>query len=162
MILLHCLTFFFSFFLAANNIETLASKVQEKLKANTPTEGNYFLKACVRYFLSNFYFSPNDSPSKTIKDVFYCIQKTLRSRNIQIFVFPSSSPFLPGSHYFKAWSKTNFKVYDINCLNENLITHFARYLEKEKRYDSETFSIGRVLNKEHFYGTVMQEIRTKM
>ena len=31
------------------------------------------LKACVRYFLSNFYFSPNDSPSKTMKNVFYFI-----------------------------------------------------------------------------------------
>ena len=30
-------------------------------------------KACVRYFLSNFYFSPNDSPSKTMKNVFYFI-----------------------------------------------------------------------------------------
>ena len=29
------------------------------------------LKACVRYFLTYFYFSPNDSPSKTMKDVFY-------------------------------------------------------------------------------------------
>ena len=87
MILLHCLTFFFSFFLAANNIETLASKVQEKLKANTPTEGNYFLKACVRYFLSNFCFSPNDSPSKTIKDVFYCIQKTLFVLEIFKFLY---------------------------------------------------------------------------
>ena len=31
------------------------------------------LKACVRYFLTNFYFLPNDSPSKTIKNVFYFI-----------------------------------------------------------------------------------------
>ena len=31
------------------------------------------LKACVRYFLSNFYFSPNDSPSKTMKNAFYFI-----------------------------------------------------------------------------------------
>ena len=28
-------------------------------------------KACVRYFLTNFCFSLNDSPTKTIKDVFY-------------------------------------------------------------------------------------------
>ena len=34
---------------------------------------NSFRKACVRYFLINFYFSPNDSPSKTMKDVFYFI-----------------------------------------------------------------------------------------
>ena len=28
---------------------------------------NSAFKACVRYFFSNFYFSPNDSPSKTEK-----------------------------------------------------------------------------------------------
>ena len=26
------------------------------------------IKACVHYFLLNFYFSPNDSPSKILKD----------------------------------------------------------------------------------------------
>ena len=31
------------------------------------------LKACVCYFLTNFYFSPNDSTSKTMKYVFYFI-----------------------------------------------------------------------------------------
>ena len=31
------------------------------------------IKACVCYFLSNFHFSPNDSPSKTMKNVFYFI-----------------------------------------------------------------------------------------
>ena len=31
------------------------------------------VKACVRYFLSKFYFSPNNSPSKTMKNVFYFI-----------------------------------------------------------------------------------------
>ena len=30
-------------------------------------------KACVRYFLSNFYYSPNDSLSKTMKNIFYFI-----------------------------------------------------------------------------------------
>ena len=30
-------------------------------------------KACVRYFLSNFYFSQNDSPLETMKNVFYFI-----------------------------------------------------------------------------------------
>ena len=30
-------------------------------------------KACVCYFLSNFYFSPYDSPLKTMKNVFYFI-----------------------------------------------------------------------------------------
>ena len=34
---------------------------------------NFNYKACVRYFLSNFYFLPNDIPSKTMKNVFYFI-----------------------------------------------------------------------------------------
>ena len=29
------------------------------------------LKACVHYFLTNFYLSPNDTPSKTMKDVYF-------------------------------------------------------------------------------------------
>ena len=44
------------------------------------------LKACVRYFLSNFYFSPNDSPLKTMKSAFYFIC---------IFIFPSFFPCQP-------------------------------------------------------------------
>ena len=31
------------------------------------------LKACVGYFLSFFYSSPNDSPSKNMKNVFYFV-----------------------------------------------------------------------------------------
>ena len=34
---------------------------------------NTNIKACVRYFLSNFYVLPNDSPLKTMKNVFYFI-----------------------------------------------------------------------------------------
>ena len=34
---------------------------------------NVILKAYAHYFLSNFYFSPNESPSKTMKNVFYII-----------------------------------------------------------------------------------------
>ena len=33
----------------------------------------WVFKACVCYFLSNFYISPNDSPSKTMKNVFYLV-----------------------------------------------------------------------------------------
>ena len=39
-------------------------------------------KACVRYFVTNVYLSPNDSPSKTMKDIFYFIYSSLRSRSI--------------------------------------------------------------------------------
>ena len=34
-------------------------------------------KACVHYVLTNFSFSVNDSPSKSMKDVFYFILKAL-------------------------------------------------------------------------------------
>ena len=78
------------------------------------------IKACVHYFLSKFYFSPIDSPSKTTK-------------NIHIFVFPSSPLFLPASHCFRGWSKIKLKVYNIiKCLTKKLITHFVWYLGKKK------------------------------
>ena len=84
-------------------------------------------KACVLYFLSNFYFSPNDSSLKTMKNVFlFHLKSSFRSRDIQVFVFSSSPLFLPVSHCFRGLSKKNLKVYDvINCLNKNLITHFV-------------------------------------
>ena len=81
------------------------------------------------------------------------------------------SEFYYGPHFqtmlffvtiFRGCSKVNLKIYDvISCLNKNLITHFVWYLQKQKRYDIETLSIDRVLNKEHFYGKVMQKICTK-
>ena len=40
---------------------------------NTIKEIAYFLKACVQYFWSDFCFSTNDSPSKTMKNVFYFV-----------------------------------------------------------------------------------------
>ena len=83
-----------------------------------------------------------------------------------IFVFnkvlPSSPLFLPLSHCFRAWSTINRKVYDvINCLNKNVIINLVWYLEKERRYNTETLSIDRVLNKEHFYGKMIQKMSTK-
>ena len=44
---------------------------------SNPCHTNTFFKSLLKtfahYFLSNFYFSPNDSPSKIIKNVFYFI-----------------------------------------------------------------------------------------
>ena len=38
-------------------------------------------------------------------------------------------------------------------------THFViRYLENERRYNTETLSIDRVLNKEQFNGKIMQKM----
>ena len=87
---------------------------------------------------------------------------SFRSWDIRGFVFLSSPLLLFVRHCFRGWSKINLKVYDVtNCQNKNLITHFVWYLEKEKRYDIETLSIDRVLNKEHFYFNIMQKMCTR-
>ena len=58
---------------------------------------------------------------------------------------------MPVNHWFRGWFKINLSGYDIsNCLNKNLITQFVWYLDKEKRYGIETFSVDRVLSKERF------------
>ena len=103
-------------------------------------------------FYQIFFFSPNDSSFKT-KCFLFHLKSSSRSRDIQIFVFPSSTLFLPVSHCFRSWSKVNLEIYDvINCLRKNVITYFVWYLlEKKKRYDTETLSIVTALNKEHFY-----------
>ena len=93
----------------------------------------------------------------------YFIQKALFILEIFRFLYfyllllsPLSAIALRGQ------PKINLKVYNaINCPNKNLITHFILYLEKEKRYDLETLSIDRVLNKNHFYGKFMQKMCTE-
>ena len=70
------------------------------------------------------------------------LNSSFRSRDIQIFVFPSSPLFLSAGRCFRGWSKINLKVYDvINHLNKNLIRDFVWYHQKEKRYDIEILSI---------------------
>ena len=77
-----------------------------------------------------------------------------------ISIFPSF--FSHVSHCFRGWSKKNLKVYGvINCLIKNFITHFVWYLEKEIKCDIETLSIDRELNKDLFYGKIMQKMCTK-
>ena len=113
---------------------------------------NFSVMVHVHYFLSNLYFSPNDSPSNTVKNVFlFHLKRSFHSGDIQIFVFSRSPLFRPVSHCFRCWFKNNVKVYDVlNCLSKNLITHVPLYHDKEIRWDSETLSIDRVLNAEHF------------
>ena len=53
-------------------------------------------KACARYFLTNFYLSPNDSPSKTMKMFFISYKKLFSFWRYLIFcvsIFPSFSPY---------------------------------------------------------------------
>ena len=56
-----------------------------------------YFEACARYFLRNFYFSPNDSPSKTMKDVISSKNLFFFSRysDFCISTFPSFSPSQP-------------------------------------------------------------------
>ena len=97
------------------------------------------VKVSVSYFLSTFYFSSNDSPSKTMKKI------------------------PPVSHYFRHWLMINLKNYNhIQCLNKNLITYFIWHLEKEKRYDTETLSIDSILNKEHFRKSHVENVHQKL
>ena len=84
---------------------------------------------------SNFYFSPNDSLSKTMKNVFISSKKDFSFLRYLNFVIMSFHLFISVGHCLRGWwSNINLKVYDIiNCLNENLITHFVWYLGKEKK-----------------------------
>ena len=67
-------------------------------------------KACVRYFLSNFYFLPNCSPLKTMENIFHFIKKALFV--LEIFKFLQFFPFLSTLPRFK---KTNGSgiIYDV-------------------------------------------------
>ena len=114
-------------------------------------------KACKCYFSSNFYFSPNDIPSK-----FYSSKKLFSFLRYLISIFLSSPLFFPVIHCFRGWFKKNLKVYDVIIfLNKNLITLFVWYLEKEIRCDIETLPIDSILNMEHFYVKIMQKMCTK-
>ena len=53
-------------------------------------------KACVPYFSRNFYFSPNDSPSKTMEVVFISSKKLFsfsKYSNVCTSIFPSFSTY---------------------------------------------------------------------
>ena len=81
-------------FVLQNNCKKETKRKLIKLNNSICDTGNYFItqklktsfkncfyynlltpdfKACVHYFLSNCYFSPHDSHSKTMKNVFYFI-----------------------------------------------------------------------------------------
>ena len=68
---------------------TLMPKCDFNKVAKQPTKHN--LKACVCYFLSNFYFQPNNSPSKIMKNVtsFKKLFSFARYSNFCISVFLS-------------------------------------------------------------------------
>ena len=125
-------------------------------------ELHFSFKACVCYFFLNLFFTKWQSFKNYERYFLFHLKSSFHSQDIQIFLFPPSPIFLPVSHCLRAWSKINLKDSDvINCLNKNFITHFISYLEKEKKYDIETLAIDTVLNKEHFYGEIVQKMCTK-
>ena len=76
---------FFSF-LSNRQLQVILDENQSSLE--------YSVKTSDGYFLSNFYFSPNDSPPKTMRNVFlFHLKSSFWSRDIQIFVFLSSPLF---------------------------------------------------------------------
>ena len=54
---------------SVSDILTVVDDIDCYLTKNTVAN----IKACVRYFFKIFCFSPNDSPSKTMKNIFYFI-----------------------------------------------------------------------------------------
>ena len=144
------------------SIRTVKRTLAEKSSLVTKLFKKVFLKVVSTIFYQIFISHQMIAFKNYEKCFLFYPKSSSRSQDIQIFVFQSSPLFPHVSHCFKDWSKINLKVYDvINCLNKNLITHIAWYIEKEKGYDIETFSIGRILNKEHFYRKVMPKMHTK-
>ena len=95
----------------------------------------FILKLVSAIFYQIFIFNQIIDLQKLWKMFFISSKKLFSLSRYSIFVFPSSPLFLPVSHCLGGWSKINFNVYDvINCLNKNLVTHFACDLG-EKSYD---------------------------
>ena len=117
------------------------------------------LTGCVQYFS----FIQQMTALKQFWKILFILSKKLfsfsRYSNFWISDFPSS---LPLGHCFRGWSKINLKSYDvISFLNENLITCFIWYLEKQKRYEIATLSTSIVLVKEHLYANTCRKYAPK-
>ena len=85
-------------------------------------------KACVRYFL---FFYQMRALQKLWEMTFISSKKLISFLRYLNFCIPVLHSF----------SLCRLLLYDvISCLNKNSITHFASYLEKEKRYDIEVLS----------------------
>ena len=99
--------------------------------------GNFSFFCSLKLVSTIFYFCTTWWSFKNHEKCFlFHLKSSFRSRDIQIFVFPSTPLFLPVGLCIRGWSKINLKFYDvIVCLNKNLITHFVWHLEKEKTHD---------------------------
>ena len=86
---------------------------------NSPAFDWSNLKLLSTIFYQIFVFQQSIVLQKLWKTFLFHLKSPFRSRDILIFVFPSSLLFVPVSHYFRGWFMINLKVYDIiNCLNK--------------------------------------------
>ena len=113
-------------------------------------------KACICYFFIKFLFVHQMIALWKLWKIFFISSE-------KHFLFSRYSDFC--SSVFQSFSPSQpllqWLIYDAtNCLWKN-ITYFVWYVGKEKRYDIESLSIDRVLNKEHFYGKIMQKMCSK-
>ena len=90
----------------------------------------YIFKACVCYFLSHFYFSPNHIPSKTMESVFYFIKKLFLCLYLCLFLFFPCQP-LPDLRKILKFSKKSLSV--LVSLSFSLFSLSAIALEVDLR-----------------------------
>ena len=72
-------------------------------------------------------FRPESVPLNNYEKRFlFHLKTSFHSRDIQIFVFPTSPKIFPVSHWLRGWFKINNKVYDVIIyLNKNLIKNLV-------------------------------------
>ena len=74
-------------------------------------------------FIKFVFFHQMIALQKLWKMLFISSKKLFSFSRYSIFVFLSFPLFLPVGHYFRGWSKINFKVHDvINCPSKRSIT----------------------------------------
>ena len=76
-----------------------------------------YLKACVRYFSSNFYFFTKWKPFKNCEKRFlFYLKSSFCSQDIQFFVF-FSLPFHTFQIQKDKWKWNNFWCHELACIN---------------------------------------------
>ena len=91
----------------------------------------------LRWPIFRSYFFSEGNLYIIMKNSFH-LKNCFCSQDIQIFIFLPSLFSLLAS--FRGRLKINFKAFMMSP-NKNLMPHFVWYLEKEKRYDIETWSV---------------------
>ena len=102
----------------------------------------YTCNCTVLYFS---FFSENNNINVNVNVIFYQIFMIALQKLWKMF-------FISSKKLFSFLRYLSFSIF---------ITHFSWYLNNEIRCNIETLTIDGVLNTEHFYGKIMQEMCTK-